>query len=760
MSFMRIAFSIILSITITALVGCLITAVHTKKKIGYSVAFLLAGVTFPVFGNLLIVISSNQLVSTIGYYIYFLGIDASVFSAWRFMYVYCDMGKPKKRWLYLIYALIGIDIIQYILNPFLNHAFTTEQILVGDKPYYRLVPYIGQTYHRAVCYGIFLCVLLFFIVRAIKAPKVYVERFLVMILSMVAVGVVETYYIFSRQPIDTSMLGFGLFGLLVYYFTLQYRPMKVLDKMLASMASDMPEALFFFDKSGKCIWVNEPGRKLIGVAKDKYDDVKTNLEFLFDDVDFGSSGWSKKVILGTGDEAQYTYISMRSAADEEGMITGTYLSVRDITEEQRELDRKMYNATHDSVTGLFTKEYLYECITKRLQNDHKTDYMIAYIEISNIRLVNDVFGTEFGDYAINQVAEFIKNTASEKYIYGRLSEDSFGVLVDKSSFDKYEIEKQLANFIVKDENMEHHLLIHAGIYDITPDDEIDVPIFFNSARLATTMINDAYQEHIVFYDDRLRDKIIHNQLLSNQLQNAIVTRQIKPYLQPIVDSQGLLMGAEALVRWIHPDEGFMNPGSFIPLFERNGLISDVDRHMWECACEILSDWKNRGIDAFISINISPKDFYYLDVVSELKKLIEKYEIDPVKLRIEITETAIITGATNFITIVNELRQYGFIVEMDDFGSGYSSLNLLKDVNIDVIKIDMQFLKDSERNSKAGYIIESIIDMSKKIGVDTLTEGVETAKQFERLYTMGCKLYQGFYFSKPVDLEDFEKQWFD
>jgi EAL domain-containing protein (putative c-di-GMP-specific phosphodiesterase class I) len=113
--------------------------------------------------------------------------------------------------------------------------------------------------------------------------------------------------------------------------------------------------------------------------------------------------------------------------------------------------------------------------------------------------------------------------------------------------------------------------------------------------------------------------------------------------------------------------------------------------MWECACEILSDWKNRGIDAFISINISPKDFYYLDVVSELKKLIEKYEIEPVKLRIEITETAIITGATNFITLVNELRQYGFIVEMDGFGSGYSSLNLLKDVNIDVIKIDMQVI---------------------------------------------------------------------
>ena len=249
-------------------------------------------------------------------------------------------------------------------------------------------------------------------------------------------------------------------------------------------------------------------------------------------------------------------------------------------------------------------------------------------------------------------------------------------------------------------------------------------------------------------------------MISNQLKDAIASNQIRPYLQPIVDSRGMLSGAEALVRWIHPDEGFMNPGSFIPIFERNGLIADVDKHMWKCACEILVDWEKRGIDCFISINISPKDFYYMDVVSELKGLIEKYGIEPVKLRIEITETAVTTGAVDMIKTVQKLRDYGFIVEMDDFGSGYSSLNLLKDMNIDVIKIDMQFLRDFECNMKAGMIIKHIISMSEDLNIDTLTEGVETAKQFELLYAMGCKLYQGYYFSKPVSVEDFEKQWFD
>ena len=204
----------------------------------------------------------------------------------------------------------------------------------------------------------------------------------------------------------------------------------------------------------------------------------------------------------------------------------------------------------------------------------------------------------------------------------------------------------------------------------------------------------------------------------------------------------------------------MPPGMFIPLFERNGLIAEVDRYMWRCACEILSDWKSRGIGNFISINISPKDFYYMDVISELKSLVEEFNIYPEKLRIEITETAMMTDAVDIMKTVSEMKRCGFIVEMDDFGSGYSSLNLLKNLDIDVIKIDMQFLKDYESNMKSGMIIKNIINMSEDIGMTTLTEGVETAKQYEKLYAMGCKLYQGYYFSKPVPVDVFERQWFD
>ena len=758
---MRTGVSVIFGILIIALLVCLVMARRSKKSIGPTLSFLLAGLTIPVLGNLIIIYSTQRALSMIGYYVYFIGMDCAVYSLWYFTHVYCGMGKPKRGLQILIFTLFGADFIQYALNPILRFTFATEKILVENKVYFRLVPKLGQSYHRVVCYGLFLAILIVFIVKMIKSPKVYRDRYVVIVISIMITGAVETYYIFSRKPMDMSMIGFGLFGLLVYFFSILYKPMKVLDRMLAGMASDMPDALFFFDENGKCIWTNEPGRNLIGVSKDNYNDVKYNLKFLFgDDIDFNSTGWFKQVTLGTGDETQYTHLAMRSTTDEKGRVTGSYLSIRDITEEQRELKREMHRSTHDRLTDLYTKEYLYENIDRRLHSDRETDYLIGYIEVANYKMIHDVFGKDFAETTIKHIAGFISRNVSDKCLYGRLSDDSFGILFEKHNFNEEGIKNRLENFTIKDDNLEHHILIHFGIYDVTPEDAIDVPLFFDSARLATTMIRDNYKDIIVYYDDKLRNEIIHNQLISNQLTEAIETRQIRPYLQPIVDSIGMLAGAEALVRWIHPEEGFMNPGKFIPVFERNGLIATVDKHMWKCACEILADWKKRSIEAFISINISPKDFYYMDVVSTLKELVEEHGIDPVKLRVEITETVMMSDTVDILKIVDELRSYGFIVEMDDFGSGFSSLNLLKDMNIDVIKIDMQFLKDSERNMKSGIIIKNIINMSEELDIATLTEGVETAKQFEILYAMGCKLYQGYYFSKPVPLEDFEKQWFD
>ena len=186
------------------------------------------------------------------------------------------------------------------------------------------------------------------------------------------------------------------------------------------------------------------------------------------------------------------------------------------------------------------------------------------------------------------------------------------------------------------------------------------------------------------------------------------------------------------------------------------MIAEIDKYMWQCACEILADWQKKGWDLFISVNISPKDFYFMDVPKYIKQIVKEHDIDPHKFRVEITETVMMTDTDKMIGIMQEFREAGFIVEMDDFGSGYSSLNMLKDMPIDVLKIDMKFLGSSDNEKKADTIVKNVINLSLELGMTTLTEGVETQLQYNGLSNMGCKLFQGYYFSKPIPVDEFEK----
>ena len=629
---------------------------------------------------------------------------------------------------------------------------------VEGAPYYRLIPFFGQTIHRIICYGLFFVSVIIFARKARRAPRIYSDKYSIILMSMVIAGAIETYYIFSRTPIDMSMVAFGVFGVLAYYFTLIYKPVRLLDRMLSSVVSDMSEAMFFFDKMQHCIWANDKGKKVALVVNDNYSNVKANLEQLYGELDYGTSGWSRTVDIGEGDEASYYFLEGRPVLDRKGNKMGMMLSVRDDTDSHREMMQRMYDSTHDALTGLYTNEYLVSCIEKQLSSGKDEDYLILYVNISNYTIINDVFGREFGTLTLKTLARYIRSYGKGRMLYGKVGEHTFEILIRKDKFKPEPLNDYLKNFTISDNGMEHSIVLHIGVYDVSVGGKTDVPMMFENARLATLKITEDHPGHIAYYDDLLRKEIVYDQLISTQVQEAIRQRQIRPYLQPIVDNNGQVVGAEALVRWIHPDEGFLSPAAFIPVFERNGLIAQVDRYMWRCACEILSDWKKRGINKFLSVNISPKDFYFLDVFEEIRSLIREFDIEPEQLRVEITETVMMTDSPDRLKIVSDFRNAGFIVEMDDFGSGFSSLNLLKDMPVDVLKIDMQFLRDSDTNIRANTIIRNIISMSQDLSIVSLTEGVETSDQFKKLVDMGCRLFQGYYFSKPVPVEQFESRW--
>ena len=423
------------------------------------------------------------------------------------------------------------------------------------------------------------------------------------------------------------------------------------------------------------------------------------------------------------------------------------------------------NATHVTDISLSgfgllanNKEYFIEKVEHRLKYDRFTSYYLIVSDIVNFKLINDLHGKAFGDMVLKRISDDLRKYAAPDDIYARLYNDHFILLVPKRHFDSDTYIGVFKNGVSYLNNFSYTLVGHLGIYEVD-DLSLPVSVMCDRAFLALKTIKNDYKSDIAYYDDKLRLEVLQMQMLMNELPEALKSGQVQMYLQPQVKKNGELVGAEALVRWHHPTKGLIPPSDFIQIIEKINIISDVDRYVWECACKKLAEWKANGNDNLsISVNISAKDFFTMDLYETFTGLVKKYDIAPKNLNLEITETAVIMDIDNQIQLLDRLRNAGFVVEMDDFGSGYSSLNMLKDICVDVLKIDMAFLQKSKNDEKSHIILEQIIRLAKELGMKVLTEGVETESHVDFLSQAGCDLFQGFYFSRPISVADFEEKY--
>ena len=289
---------------------------------------------------------------------------------------------------------------------------------------------------------------------------------------------------------------------------------------------------------------------------------------------------------------------------------------------------------------------------------------------------------------------------------------------------------------------------------------VEPVLLFDRARAACNMMRGDYKSHLMIYDEDMRMREILDQRLLNDLLTAIEEKQLRVFYQPKYNIQcdpPKLSSAEALIRWNHPELGMISPGSFIPLFEGNGQISKVDNFVWAEAARQIADWKTRlGFDLPVSVNLSRVDVFDPQLETRLKSLIEQNGLDAKCLKLEVTESAYTDNADQLIAVINRLRDYGFEIEMDDFGSGYSSLNMLSSLPIDVLKMDMKFIRNIEHSEKDFRLVELVLDIAGYLKVPVVAEGAETEAQIGLLRNAGCELVQGYYFSRPLPPEEFEK----
>ena len=418
----------------------------------------------------------------------------------------------------------------------------------------------------------------------------------------------------------------------------------------------------------------------------------------------------------------------------------------------------------DPLTGLLSMNGFRKRVEELLRAHPDTPYFLSYNNIRDFKYINDSLGRDAGNALLKFWAEKSLENLSEEEAIARVDADHFAVLrlitVDEQMReDERNVFLPIQNFFIN-QGIETRVQICSGIYVLTPKDfkEIDVDHMLDLARVAEKRIRDSRKGAFQFYNPEQWKKGKRIAEIINYLPEAINSGDIRVWYQPQVDyEKGQIIGAEALCRWDHTKLGWLYPFDFIATLEEAGLIFDLDCFVWETVCKDLHRWNASGNRRSVSVNVSRDDIRKdYDIAEHFYRLIQTYDLAPDQLHIEITETAYVENSEILIDATERLRAMGFQVEMDDFGSGYSSLHMLKEVPVDRIKLDLHFLTSSGDAEKSRTIVSCMVQMIRMLGMEMIAEGVETAEQAAFLKDKGCFEMQGYYFYKPMPVEEFEK----
>ena len=755
---MRLAFTLACSFVMIILFMCASGARKSDKEIGVTVQKLMLMSCVTVFTQLMIVGVTYPVVAKIFYNLYYISIDFLLYYLLRFCYEFTHQKMCKTWWDYLLRAVIAVDSVLIIGNIFGGYISTVHEEVIHGETFFVMTFTTHYQFHLFLCYVMFATAILALIRKMVNSDPVYWVEYISIAVVLIIIVVFNLIYIIKASVLDYSMLAYIYGGIFVYYFSINRVPRVLVYNMFSSIISDVSDGIVLFDMDGNCIFANNTAKRLLGVTSGDFHSVEQKL------LEWLNEG---RAYITNDDFMDDTYIRMVDGEKVSLHITslpiknkdneiGSYYRITNYTKQVENHQRERYLAFHDPLTGVYNQNGLYEVIEKRLRDNPDKSYYLLALDIRDFKGVNEILGRKCGDELLVQIAKRLAEFQSFDGLYGRLSGDKFGIMIERKYFHAGKICKMLNDLQFTDADTSYTVILHMGVYEIPENDSTPIDIMFDRASFAISKIKTNFEERIAFYDEIARRDMLWEQTISSELTSAIEYGQFIPYLQPQINANGYSTGAEVLIRWAHPTAGLLLPAKFINIFEKNGMILNLDRYVWERACQILRDWKEKGYeDYYLSVNISPKDIYLTDVCDILTSLVEKYEISPRNLRLEITET-MIADTESCIDLLKRLQAYGFIIEMDDFGSGYSSLNTLKNIPVDVLKLDLGFLRETHDKEKSEEILSFVVELSKRLNMGSIAEGIETDEQYEFLKNCGCECFQGYFFSQPIPIYEYEK----
>lgn len=744
----RMIFMLSCYVAVLIMVVCVCMVKQRKEAISRTIETILWIEIVATLASIITALTNVYVLISLAYGVYYV---CMVWLCYFMVQYTCQYTKVKTHMLWiddLWKVLLLIDSVSLILNAFFKHMIDFKLIGNGADMYWVIQPKFLYSVHLVICTIMIMESIIRMTMSLVASPIIYRWKYLsVLIMFLLIVGA-DIFFYYNNELLDISILFFAAGSIILIYNSFYFVPNILRKRMLSMVFRNMEDTLVLFDDKGNFVYMNNKRPQNDVAAKMTKEE--------FDEAITAAHAKQSDICVYYGLECRYYEDRFDELRDKNGKYIGCYYIFRDITTERELLHSQYYLANFDSLTGLYNRNRFFRLSEKYMNELPDEQFLIVCSDIRKLKVINDVFGIQTGDRLLKLVASVLHDYIDEKMIYGRVEADTFALCIPEKYFDvdRY---VQMTHEAIKTLNINYPVINHIGIYRVE-DRNLTISAMCDRAMLAVNSIKSDFQREIVYYDDSLREKLLQDQEILKDIQMAFEQDQFVIYLQPQFNHKTQkIIGAEALVRWVHPEKGIVAPNEFIPLLENNGLITKLNMHVWELACKQLKKWKNEGKeDMSVSVNISNKDFFYVDIYEVLTGLIRKYDIPVSSLKLEITESAFTIDLVKQLEMIEKLQDEGFIIEMDDFGSGYSSLNSLKDIPVDVLKMDMEFMSKSDRYKRSADILQMVVAMADKLSMPVIAEGVETKEQADFLGKIGCNIIQGYYYAKPMPICEFEE----
>ena len=472
--------------------------------------------------------------------------------------------------------------------------------------------------------------------------------------------------------------------------------------------------------------------------------------------------WAERELKIPYDDEYYQIQQMNNQLiNSQRALVRTNQKLRRVLNEMREANDVISLLERDELTGYYNASAFYRKADDVMTSGAEKAFDIIALDVDRFKLINEIYGRRAGDGLLRGISVFMLGMEdADKGLFARASADTFYILMP-SELRFYEALMREMSVFLENYPLPAHISVKIGVYSVRDygSNDISVEQMCDRARLVLGADDDAGAQEarkIRFFDKKLQETLAMESWILSRVPEALENGEFRLYLQPKVDMiSGRTAGAEALIRWIDPESGLIPPDKFIPLLERDGSVYQLDRFIWEEACRVIRERRALGMSEFpISVNVARSDLYRKDLQNVLNGLVKEYGLRDGDLHLEIIERAYVNDPGTMFSVIAGLRDSGFVIEMDDFGTGESSLSMLANMPFDIIKLDRQFLVSAIKNERQTEIIRLIIDLAHTLDMNVIAEGVETREQVDFLTDMGCRIAQGYFYGRPEDSDEF------